>query len=351
MSEINLEPRLIEYLKRRKYYEENNIDVVVPLEKQYMITKHDMNIIRKYLNNEPQSEDETDDNGYRNVKNYGDLIDVSRSHFPTTQMHDERLDRINKKMQKEKEANLYRSNTNIMRENYDMYNRNFSSTTSKDFSNEFSLDNIIDEMNDVKLNNIDGYNKNKQEYFKSNNQSNNQSNNSNEIKFKANEHQYHVQPKIDYNQRLHLEQQREARTNPNFNSKKDLSNILNLRQKSYRQPELPKYAYESKLDVDNKVVLPSNNCRKANVENLYKNVESMTGGKLRDVDIENYIKYGGYGNSSSKARSMGWDNPVEHYFQYIDQDIQSAEHVINDRPHSTRLDNREHIKQKTRDIY
>ena len=314
----------------------------MPLEKQYMITKHDMNIIRKYLNGQSiDSEEETEENGYRNVKNYDEMIDVSKSHFPISQMHDERLDRINKKMQKEKEANLYRSNTNIMRENYDMYNRNFSSTTSKDFSNEFSLDNVINEMNNVKLTQMDGYNRNKQEYFKSNYKT----------EIKQNEHQYHVSPKIDYNQRLHYEQQREARINPNYNSRKDLSNVLNLNQKSYRQPQLPKYAYESKLDVDNKVVLPSNNCRKANVENLYKNIESMTGGKLRDVDIENYIKYGGYGNTSSKARSLGWDNPIEHQFQYIDEDIQSPDHVVNDRPQSTRLDNREHIKQKTRDIY
>ena len=346
MSELNLEPRLIEYLKRRKYYEENNIDSTVSLEKQYMITKHDMNIIKKYLNNEPQSEsdEETENNGYRKVKNYDHMIEVSQCKFPSSQIHDPRLDRINKKMQKEKEANLYRGNTVNLRENYDMYDRNFSSTTSKDFSQEFSLDNIINEMNDVKLTNYNAYDKNKPEYFKSSYQVNNNHNQQNQNKL------YHNQPKIDYNQRLYYEQQREVRNN-NFNSIKDLTNVLNLNQKSYRQPQLPKYAYESKLDVDNKVVLPSNNCRKANVENLYKNVESMTGGKLRDVDIENYIKYGGYGNTSSKARSMGWDNPVEHYFQYIDDDIQAPEHVVNDRPYPSRLENREHIKQKTRDIY
>ena len=59
------------------------------------------------------------------------------------------------------------------------------------------------------------------------------------------------------------------------------------------------------------------------------------------VGIENYIKYG---NPTSKAKSLGFENPVEHFFQYIDDSIQDPDHVCFDRPQMTRTMNRKSFR-------
>ncbi|ARF10585.1 hypothetical protein Hokovirus_2_112 [Hokovirus HKV1] len=46
---VSLEPRLFEYIKKKKYYRDNNIEELVPLEKQFLITEIDKSIIRDFL--------------------------------------------------------------------------------------------------------------------------------------------------------------------------------------------------------------------------------------------------------------------------------------------------------------
>ena len=58
-------------------------------------------------------------------------------------------------------------------------------------------------MNDTTINHVNGYS-NRPEYFKSNYSRNQVLNN-------TNQHQYHSPPKIDFNQRLHYEQQSNSR--------------------------------------------------------------------------------------------------------------------------------------------
>ena len=119
-TNIDLEPRLVEYLKRKKFYEENDINSI-SLEKQYMITKKDLITINKFNNkNQPNiyesdSDDDLDSDYYeennsdrkyiqRRVKNYdenSDLIDSSNSHFPLNNIVDPRMDRINEKVKRE----------------------------------------------------------------------------------------------------------------------------------------------------------------------------------------------------------------------------------------------------------
>lgn len=48
-NNITLEPRLQEYIRKKIYYKQNNINPEFPLEKQYSITKSDMIIINKYF--------------------------------------------------------------------------------------------------------------------------------------------------------------------------------------------------------------------------------------------------------------------------------------------------------------
>jgi len=328
-TNIDLEPRLVEYLKRKKFYEENDINGV-SLEKQYMITKIDLKKINDYQKkqNTNTNEDEIVFDGerqyvQRRVKNYdenSDLIDCSQARFPKTNLYDPRLDRINEKVRREKEAVNYKSNTSQLKKTYDMYNRNFSSTTSRDFDNEFSLDNIRDDMN-AEL----------KDEFESNSYQN-----THELVNPPNKHQYHTKPSIQYNQIQHFQ-----RTNNNNNSN---NNTIGSGY-SYRKPELPQFNRSNTFDIDNKVTIPTNNCRKNDLNMLYDGVGN---GPMKNIDYENYIKYG---YPTSKARSLGFENPAEHYFQFIDEDIQDPRHVVSDRPQLTRLDNKTIARPKARDIY
>ena len=152
-TNLDLEPRLVEYLKRKKFYEEQDINTV-SLERQYQISKQDLKIISEYQNRDNR-DNNTCNSGerqyiQRRVKNYDentDLIDCSKARFPSNNTYDPRLERINEKMKRERDASRHKFNTDNLKDSYDMYSRDFSSTTSRDFSNEFSLDNVRDEMN------------------------------------------------------------------------------------------------------------------------------------------------------------------------------------------------------------
>ena len=332
-TNLDLEPRLVEYLKRKKFYEEKDINTV-SLERQYQISKYDLKIISEY-----QSKDKKDcdlgDPGerqyiQRRVKNYDentDLIDCSKARFPSNNIHDPRLERINEKMKRERDASQHKSNTNNLKDTYDMYRRDFSSTTSRDFDNEFSLDNVRDEMNT-------GLNCN----FEANSPSNVHelinSTTTNQYNSPKPKIQNHYAPEIEYNQRQHL--QRPGNQDKQFNFGSGYT---------YRKPETPQFQRGNTFDVDNKVNIPTNNCRKSDLNALYNNVG---GGEMKNIDYENYVKYG---YPTSKARSLGFENPAEHSFHFIDSDIQDPKHVIFDRPISSRLDNKATARSKNRDVY
>ena len=46
---IMLEPRLQEYIKKRKYYKDNNIEPSIPLEREFSITSNDKKLLRAFL--------------------------------------------------------------------------------------------------------------------------------------------------------------------------------------------------------------------------------------------------------------------------------------------------------------
>jgi hypothetical protein len=313
-TNIDLEPRLVEYLKRKKFYEENDINTV-SLEKQYQITKSDLQRINDFYNGERNYVQ-------RKVVNYDentDLIDCSKSRFPTNNIYDNRLDRINEKIKREKDANKERIKTDNLKNSYDMYSRNFSSATSMDFNNEFSLDNIRDEMNaELKCN------------YEANSKFN-----THELINQPSKHQYNNPPKIEYNQIQHFQRVGMDDKKCNIGS-----------GYTYRKPETPQFEKTNTFDIDNKINIPSNNCRKNDLNTLYNEFNNV--GNMKNIDFENYVRYG---YPTSKARSLGFENPAEHQYQFIDSDIQDPSHVIFDRPISSRLDNKTTARNKTRDIY
>ena len=325
-SNNKLEPRIVEYLKRKKFYEENNINTD-GIEKQYQITKKDLEKINIYTNNGRNFTEKT-------VKNYDedhDLIDFSKGKFEMSNMYDKRLERINEKVKREKDASKHKYNTVNLQRNYDMYSRDFSSTTSKDFSNEFNLDNIRDEM-DAPL---------QREYEPNSNF------NTHELISPPSKHQYNNPPQVQRDQRLPYQRLNQQSSNMNNNIGSNMNNnIGNGYSNSYRIPESPYVQKGNTFDVDNKVTIPANNCRKNDLNMLYN--EFNTFGQMKNIDYENYVKYG---YPTSKARSLGFENASEHFYQFIDSDIQDPKHVLSDRPILSRLENKATARSSKRDIY
>jgi len=324
-SNISLEPRLVEYLKRKKFHEENDINTTF-LEKQYQITKTDFDKINKYqkklnVNNGREYSEKP-------VKNYdenSDLISFTKGKFEMSNMYDARLERINQKVKKEKDASKYKYNTTNLQKNYDMYSRDFSSTTSRDFSNEFDLDNIRDEMNSPV----------KQEYESNSNF------NTHELVKPPSSHQYHNPPVIQRDQTQPIQRLGYSDMKINNNAK-----IGNGYSQTYRTPQVPYIQKGDTFDIDNKITIPANNCRKNDLNTMFN--EFGNTGTSKNIDYDNYVRYG---HPTSKARSLGFENASEHFFQFIDSDIQDPKHVVSDRPTSTRLDNKTVAKSKQRDVY
>ena len=308
-SNINLEPRLIEFIKRKKFNEKHNINPDIPLERQYQITNEDLKVIKNYINN----------NITDNSNNYSDMIEIKKQKFISeNEIYDERLNRIQEKMKRERDANLERNKTQNL--NYDMFRRNFSSALGDDVNDEFNLNSVAKETNPDKIK----YNK----YLISDEQLDNKN-------YYNYSQKQHITPKIMYNQPV------------NNNEMTNIFGNIN----AYKNKINSSYSHNADdTGFINEPLKPSD-CREEVLANLYGGVGSAQGGgndSNYGVDVENYVKYG---FPTSKAKSLGFENPVEHYFQYIDDDIQKPEHVLFDRPVDTRMSNRQNNKPKSREIY
>lgn len=82
-NNLTLEPRLQEYIKKKKYYIDNRIDPDVPLERQYNITSSDITIIKKFMNGNKKVYE---------TKTYNKIMDKEicrdRQSFPSKQFRD-----------------------------------------------------------------------------------------------------------------------------------------------------------------------------------------------------------------------------------------------------------------------
>jgi hypothetical protein len=153
--------------------------------------------------------------------------------------------------------------------------------------------------------------------------------------------QKHITPKIQYEQRVY---------NDNYDSymthQPTLDNIVGDIG-NYKSKINNTYNFNSDEQYGG-IIINKNENKQCDYDRMYGKVPEMTGGDLRNIDIETYIKFG---SPTSKARSLGFENPVEHHFSYIDSDIQNPTHVVNDRPELSRLSNKQTVNYRGRKIY
>lgn len=313
---MSLEPRLQEYLQRKDFFDKNKLDQLI-LEKQYMITEQDKKLINMYFNKNIYKKKDLE----RNM--FSDFVEIKKNSKPDATdefRNDPRFQRLRNKVAKEKEAQFGRSDISELSRHYDLYNNPQDNKEEDYFDKAFPSHNLdTDSFNESKF----------------------------LLKQPQNEYQYHhkkeqhVTPKIHYNERVY---------NSQYDSytehKPTLDNIVGDIG-SYRNKINKSYNFNSDADFGG-VIFNTNPCKEGDYMQMYGKVPEMTGSNLNNVDIETYIKFG---SPSSKAKSLGFENPVEHHFSYIDSDIQNPAHIINERPQLSRLSNKQSVNYKGRKIY
>lgn len=316
-SEIMLEPRIAEYLSKLQYYRDNRIKPGVPLEKQYSISKEDEILISRHLRGEKQL--------YKREKrdHYLDLVEHKKTKFESSDLHnDRRFDRLKKKMQRDRDAAKQRNNYS---------NYQFESKISNGIEEELQE---YDDENYYKESNDNLFLDSKRIPF------DNQYRINNVKPGQALKHQ--VAPKIAYKQQNHYED--------NFRKQKYLTHdndilptISNISSYSNKVNKI--YQHSAEMDKESKVNVPAVNSRGKTYYNTsaYQPIplraakithrNNYTGEKLglKDIGLETCLRDGfsdGIAGTRSKAKSHDYENPVEHYFDYISNDIQDPNHCV-----------------------
>jgi hypothetical protein len=101
-----IEPRLLEYLRKKQYYIKNNIQPCIPLEKEYSITRNDIRLMKNYLNsdgkvNNIQYYDETTDYPiypphiqYKNKLHFDKIEERDKDNIRTSVYREPNFDKI-----------------------------------------------------------------------------------------------------------------------------------------------------------------------------------------------------------------------------------------------------------------
>lgn len=127
---------------------------------------------------------------------------------------------------------------------------------------------------------------------------------------------------------------------------------------TYKTHTSPDFSETADMDEDYKLCLPKMRCNKKRDTN--KNYKPMPylGYKEgnRNIDLESDMQQGLPSRLfTQKAKSHGYINPQEHYFDYISPDIQDPDHVVLPFPrggYNTRLHNKQRHEEKIeREVY
>lgn len=354
---IMLEPRLMEYLNRKKIFSENDIDSVISLEKQYSITPDDKRRIKKFTKGKRNLYTRT------RLKKDSHFIDPmgTSSGFKTMEdefKNDPRFKKLQKKMQRQKNAQKHRHNYGNMTNNYDMYRQR----TPYDYMDDDSR--AVNDHRHSTGYSSSGYTTERMAPKKRQRRQTNQYRDDSYMLDTKNQESlydnpnylhhpkrrsnmtYHSRPRTSRNRRLGYSQMGEGElTNPyHSNSVKNIIGELN----SYKNDVNDPFVRPADMDYSNNKVIPSvSSNRKRGNRNSYMSVPHMHRNGLRNIDMDNYVRYG---VNSRASKSVGYENPAEHYFQYIDNDIQNPDHVVNDRGLPSRSYNRKTARPYRREI-
>lgn len=291
-SNITLEPRLQEYIRKKKHYNQFDIKPSIPVEQEFNISHDDKKKIIKFFKSK---EDLLKPHQLNNIQETDNLDLFFPSEF--TRIDDPRVKKI------------------------------------------------INKTNDKLPKNMGMFAPNKHEKSCYTAQNNTPQKHSRHYKI----------PEIKYKTTIYNEPLDNTKNISNNNCHEEnhnrsVNDIFNNLDK-YSKHTSPEFT-----DVDNNYkLIKKNNYNKAD---SYNNKIPYLGYKRnnRNIDIETDIQQGLPSRLfTQKAKTHGYINPHEHYFDYISPDIQDPEHVVLPFPRggfNTRLQNKQNNNnQITREIY
>lgn len=355
---IKLEPRLQEYIKKLLFCKKNNITPLVPLEKEFGISSEDKKRIIAYKNGD------RDLYSKKSQEKFDDDCDKPSFDFDPDEAFrsDPRFHRFAKKVKKDKAAMESRYNFGEFANEYESA---FDPITSL---GQNTRSNIQDQLlskhmaprsfNDSKYTDFRDYNlgvnskmeheglqssyklgrtkasvksprvyNDNVEYFDNNYRPN--------ISFKNRIYQSNDENKTPYDHNPQVT--KIIGEMDSYRNQYD-NHFDNTFEKSYN------------FDDDTKRAMPNYNSGKKNLDSSgYKNMPCFGAGRgMPDMDAACAMR----GKSSrEQSKILNKQNPFEHYFDYIGDDIQASKMYAPDRGISTRLDNHTTARPYMREVY
>jgi len=287
MSKYLLEGRQIEYVKKKLMYKKYNIIPLETPEQEYQITKQDLVKIRRYINKFGMSV-------------FDDMVNVSGHKFRNDKLTDSfQIKRINR--QNELKRNIKRKK-NIFTEDIGEEFKFFRDGFHKPMKNKYKLNQP--EYGDV--------------YFD----------------------EFHNECEVPMNELLHY-----GKNDIDKNYLTKVNEVIG-NAKTYKSQLMSYQNPETSFDIESKMVLPNFQCNDKRENKIgYMSMPMMKFDQ--DIDVDTYMRYGE--TPSRGSRSLGYPNPVDHYFSYINDDFQKPEHTVMDRGYPSRKLNK--IYNKTGKVY
>jgi hypothetical protein len=348
---ISLEPRLQEYLNKKEYCDKHNVKPVIPLEKEYMITDEDRKFLRVYITNGKNLYSASLASQPKVGMEVVQALDTS---FPSSKFKpDKRMERMKEKQRRDKEAIK-------QRHNYDDYV--FGPGKNSRY-----------EENDIMFDSLNGDTKNNSNLQSQREKVNDiydapifldsrdfDLNNPYSLNYKPDRlTKKHVEPATQYKHSYYPENMPTSDMTENGcrqNIKKPcLPHDANVDKiignlDSYVDHTNTIYQHSAEMDINQKVARPAFGTRGKCYYNTsqYQPIPYM-GAKegLKDINASNSLQCG---YPTRGAKSYGYKNPSEHYFDYINDDLQKPEHTVLPFPRGgiqTRNDNH----GRTRPVY
>jgi len=298
-NDIMLEPRITEYINRKIYYKENNIKPGITPEQEYMITVKDLKLINKLLNGKKKIYD-------FNVNKDNSRPIIRQQYFPSTKFRkDNRVPKINNKLPE---------NVN-----------NMGMFGGEDFSYDYTLtdSNMILDGRDFRNKDI------------------------NDIKYSPRMDVKMHPGELDFNP--YKSQYKIKNPKGNFKTYSNGSKQLDTNQ-------------ENLLKNDRSSNLLGRSLVPGMVDDLNNNVDRY--GQFDEINLENYKSSNTNVNTNFEsdlingmptrtAKSYGYRNPAEHYYDFIDPDFQNSSSNVTQFPQGgvpTRLQNKKLSNNCTREI-
>jgi hypothetical protein len=317
---IQLEPRLQEYVRRKKFNRENDITPNIPEEQEFGITKADIRLIKKHKRGDNNIYTQKTLSTPKHFVKPRNTIDTTDKAYK----NDPRYKRLQNKMKMNKQAREQINNLEGIDENYTMFHQsnpydmredNRPSIVSKPYNRANDTIMINSREYIQNTDNVNSYN------YNVNRKSNNQS-------------AYHHTPNIAYKQRLQPQD-----VSGGLKHSRDINDVIGNID-NYNKHLNNSYEYiNGGADLDTHTMTPNTRTgTQRGSYNSYQSVPFRYGNGLADVSVEDSLR-GGYRDSSKK--SVGFRNPFEHQFDFISGDISSANHSVQMWPTMTRGQNKE----------